>query len=203
MLEGSCRVRGSWGLLQGEGHWQQKFWEICHVHLMANFVQDKKDKHHMQTTLMCIFALIDLGLQENQFQKVYNPRALSFITREIAEWNYLDGSKTLSHSCPIGLQPRWATPDTQQTQMLTVLPLPLLTKVTCFLTAIYCRLDLPVFLFCYNLSNHVSFFIQAVWWPQKSLGCEQSLESWKGWRGDKVSLLLSYLSARITTGAPF
>lgn len=52
---------------------------------MANCVQDEKDKHHMQTTLMCIIALIDLGLQENHFQKVYNPRALSFITRELAD----------------------------------------------------------------------------------------------------------------------
>lgn len=95
-------------------------------------------------------------LTRESFPKDYNPRPLSFITRELAEWNYLDGSKTLSHSCPIGLQPRRATPDTEQTQMLTGLPLPLLTKVTCFLTAIYWDwIDLFI-LFCYNLSNHVS-----------------------------------------------
>jgi hypothetical protein len=54
---------------------------------MGVFCADEKDKHHMQTTLMCIIAPMDLGLQDNQFllQKAYNPRALSFIPRELAE----------------------------------------------------------------------------------------------------------------------
>lgn len=40
---------------------------------------------------MCAIALADLGLQDNQFllQRVYNLKAVLFISRELAEWNYL------------------------------------------------------------------------------------------------------------------
>ena len=55
---------------------------------------------------MCLIALTDLGLQDNQFQKAYNLRALSFIPRELAEWGDLSDTETVSHSWPLGLLPR-------------------------------------------------------------------------------------------------
>lgn len=89
--------------------WEEKPGTIIHCCKFAiliwwqYFVQDERDKHCMQTTLMCFIALIDLGLQDNQLQRAYNLKAVSLIPRELAEWNFLDGSRVVSHRCPIGL----------------------------------------------------------------------------------------------------